>query len=259
MRARHRPSAARLRRTAAGAFALTVATLTGGCGFLSAHAGPVTPPDITADSTATSSGAAASTTAGADPSAAADLAAAGTTGRPASLSVTVAPVTKGVPGLQTSQGLLSAVCRPSAAAAEYATVTVVFTDRGALDKQEPVSSNLRVDLAVVGGSGTGVFERSDAERSSSPAGYCPGTAVLPARTTLQTEELRDEHQTMTVYVVAPTSPATPDPLHGATVQLSNPRLNANSINLRPWTWNVAHVTAGSPCPDDPNSLCVPLS
>jgi hypothetical protein len=72
-------------------------------------------------------------------------------------------------------------------------------------------------------------------------------------------ELADERQTMTVYVVARTGPADPDPLHGVTLQVRDPRRNPDNISATPWTWNVARLTAGTPCPGVPNSLCPPLS
>jgi hypothetical protein len=65
---------------------------------------------------------------------------------------------------------------------------------------------------------------------------------------------------MTVYVVARTSPAEPDSLHGVTLELRNPRHHPDTLDPGAWSWGwgAQHLTAGTPCADDPNSLCVPI-
>jgi hypothetical protein len=241
------------RRVAASAVVLAVVALTGGCGFLSALARPA-PPVVTPSGSATASSASGSAaSAGPVSSAAADLVAS-TNGRPASLVVTVAPVVRGVPPLQTLHGLLGQDCHLAADATEYAEVSVGFTDRGPQDtKQDDEASNMRVDLAVSGGGGVGVFVRSDY------GDYCNGASVLPSKATLQTQDLAGEHQTWTVYVVTRTVSANPNPLQGVTLQLRDPRRHPDEINAQPWTWNVAHLTAGSACPGHPNWLCLPMS
>lgn len=172
--------------------------------------------------------------------------------RPASLAVDLTPVTPGIDALGGVAGLVDR-CRLSPDTTEYATVGVVFTDRGGLTKAEGNSANLRADLTVVGSSGAGVFvESRDAD------GVCETGTSLPARTTLQSQDVAGEHQRMTVYVVARTSPGQPDPLHGVTLQVSGLRRNPDDISAEPWSWHLDRLTAGSACPDDPQSLCVPL-
>lgn len=158
------------------------------------------------------------------------------------------------------QGSLALDCHLPADDAEYATVTLVFTDRGPADSKEQVhalghviGSNLRLDLSVAGGPGLGVFDLT-----TNPTGYCNGNPVLPTRTTLQSEDLAGEHQSMTVYVLARVGAADPDPLHGATLQIRDPRRHPDALNPDSWTWHVERVTTGSACPGDPDSLCVPL-
>lgn len=88
---------------------------------------------------------------------------------------------------------------------EYAEVSVAFTDRSPVTKGTR-DSNLRLDLSVAGGNGAGVIVTS-----SEPTADCDHTSVLPSTNTLQTQNLLYQHQTMTVYVVARTTAATPDP------------------------------------------------
>jgi hypothetical protein len=114
-------------------------------------------------------------------------------------------------------------------------------------------SNLRLDLSVAGGNSAGVIVTS-----SEPTADCDNTSVLPSTSTLQTQNLLSQHQTLTVYVVARVSAATPDPLRGVTVRLRNPRHHSDSLDSRDWTWNVEHTT-GSACPADPTGLCVPIA
>lgn len=102
-------------------------------------------------------------------------------------------------------------------------------------------------------SGIGVFVPDAA------GAYCQGAATMPAQTTVQTQDLAGEQQAFTVYVIAGTNPATPDPLHGVTLELRDLRRHPDDINARPWTWHVQRVTDGSACPGDPDSLCVPLA
>jgi hypothetical protein len=151
-------------------------------------------------------------------------------------------------------------CHLTADAAEYVTVSIVFTDRGPADSKEQVhdlghviGSNLRLDLSVAGGPGLGVFDLT-----FKPTGYCNGDPVLPTRTTLQSQDLAGEHQSMTVYVLARIGAAGADPLQGATLQIRDPRRNPDALNPDPWTWHVERVTAGSACAGDHDSLCVPL-
>jgi hypothetical protein len=240
------------RRGAAGAWALALTVPLSGCGFVNALAHPPTAPSptsaATADSSTTSSPSAAPV-----PVAAADLVAS-SNGRPASLAVAVSPPHPGVPPLTTQNGLLTDDCHLAADAAEYETLTVGFTDRGPADtKQDDEAPNLRVDVDAPIGSGIGVFVEDAAGT------YCQGAATMPTQTTMQTQDLAGEHQAFTVYVVARTSPATPDPLHALTVQLRNLRRHPDDINPHSWTWKVRRVTTGSACPGEPDSLCVPLS
>ncbi|SDF15645.1 hypothetical protein SAMN05660485_02711 [Blastococcus fimeti] len=239
--------------TTAGACALLL--LTSGCGLSSARVDSADPGPATISSPAPP--AAAPTTA-AEEVAAVELAGIPPYGLPASLRVSVSPAAPGVPPLAVPGGLFSAVCGVPDDAARYATISITFTDRGPdRGKQRSGSSNLQADVTVEGGgSGIGVFERSDAERSDDAAGYCPGT--LSGGTSMQTEELSESHQTMTLYAVAPATAATPDPFRGSTVRIDGLRVTENSISTQPWTWVVESVTEGSACPDDPNALCLPL-
>lgn len=238
--------------TTAGVCALLL--LAGGCGLSSAQVDSPDPGPATVDPPAP---AAAAPTTAAEAVAAAELAGIPPDGLPASLRVTVSPAAPGVPSLAVPGGLFSAVCGVPDDAARYATISITFTDRGPdRGKQLSRSSNLRADVTVEGGSGIGVFERSDAERSDDAARYCPG--ALRGGTSMQTEELSEAHQTMTLYAVAPAASATPDPFQGSTVRIDGLQVAENSISTRPWTWVVEAVTEGSACPDDPDALCVPL-
>jgi hypothetical protein len=148
---------------------------------------------------------------------------------------------------------LAAECRLDPAATEYATLGIVFTDPTPPTKAHGTSSNLRLDVTTVGGNDVGTVVET-----YNPTSYCAGAGGLPAQSELQSQNLSDEHQTMTVYVVARTSPARPHPLQGVTVQLEGFRHHPDGIDGRAWNWNVQRVTAGSTCPEDPRSLCVPL-
>lgn len=240
-------SAARRCLTAIGV--LAGAALLGGCSFghAPAHAAAAPPPSSAVPTTTATTSPAVPA-----PVAAADLVAS-TNGRPASLAVAVSAPQRGVPVLLTDHGTLAADCQLSPDAAEWETLSVGFTDRGPQDtKEDDESPNLRVDVAAPQGSGIGVFVRDSA------GVYCEGAATMPTSTTMQTQDLADGHQTFTVYVIARTSAATPDPLHGVAVELHNLRKRPDDINARSWTWTVQHVTAGSACPGVPDSLCVPL-
>ena len=226
-----------------------VLTLTGGCGFTDALAHPATPSGDAGGSRSSTIVAAPAST----PSAGAAAELAGSADdRPASLAVTVMRLQAGVPPVTTVDGPLAAECSLDPAVTQYATLAIVFTDRSLPTKQRGNSSNLRLDVTTVGGDGVGVVVDSANENS-----YCDGSA-LPTRSELQSQNLSDEHQTMTVYVVARTSPSAPEPLRGVTVQLRGLRHHPDSIDGRDWTWDVTQVTAGSACADDPHSLCVPL-
>lgn len=249
------PSSSAARRSGrmlgAGACVLVVGTLTGGCGF----AGAVAPAAPAADSS--SSVASPEATEPAAPTtpaaaAAADLAGSAD-GRPASLAVSVTAVEQGVPPLTTLDGPLDVECQLDPTATEYVTLGIVFTDLSMPTKQRGNSSNLRLDVTTVGGSDVGVVVDT-----RNPTSYCDGTAVLPAQSELQSQNLTDEHQTMTVYVLARTSPTAPHPLQGVTVQLRDLRHHPDGIDARDWTWDVQQMTAGGSCADDPHSLCVPL-
>jgi hypothetical protein len=247
------PASRRLRRLVGVGTCALVLALTGGCGLLDASADPA-PSSPESSSPTASPGATASatpTTAATDSAAAADLAGSADD-RPASLAVSVTAAEPGVPPVTTVDGPLAAECQLDPAATEYVTLGIRFTDPSPVTKQRGDSSNLRLDVTTVGGSDVGVVV--DTFNATS---YCHGTA-LPAQSELQSQNLTDEHQTMTVYVVARTTPADPDPLSAVTVQLRNLRHHPDGIDARDWTWNVRKVTAGSACPDAPNSLCVPL-
>jgi hypothetical protein len=142
----------------------------------------------------------------------------------------------------------------TASGTEYAPVSIVFTDASEPTKQTGVSSNLRLDLSVTGGNG--------GERiaiGNEPASSCGDISALPSTTTLQTQNLADEHQSMTVYLVAHTGPDAPDPYRGVTLELRNLRHHPDDIDSGAWTWDVKQATVGEACPDDPNSLCVPIA
>ena len=240
------------RRGAAAAWALAVTVLASGCGFVNALAHPAAGPAPSSVAAAHSGTTSSPSTAPA-PRVAADLVAS-SNGRPASLAVAVSPSHPGVPPFGTLNGPLTDDCHLSADAVEYETLTVGFTDRGPADtKQDDEAPNLRVDVVAPAGSDVGVFVE-DADGI-----YCQGAATMPTQTTVQTQDLAGEHQAFTVYVIARTSPATPDPLHGVILQLRNLRRNPDNINSRSWTWNVQRVTTGSACPGKPDSLCVPLA
>lgn len=222
----------------------------GGCSFGHASAHPDAAPT---SSSAVPTNAATTSPAAPTPVAAADLVAS-TNGRPASLAVATSAPQRGVPPLEAQDGTLAADCHLSPDAAEYETLSVGFTDRGPADtKADDEAPNLRVDVAAPEGSGVGVFVKDTAGI------YCQGAATMPTSTTMQTQDMAEGHQTFTVYVIARTGAAAPDPLHGVTVELHNLRKHPDDINPRTWTWTVQKVTAGSQCPGDPNSLCVPLA
>ena len=239
------------RRIVAGTCALAMTALTGGCGFMSASADPPTPSAALSGPTSSNTAAPVAPVAPAGP-AAADLVGS-LDGRAASLAVSVDPVSSGIPPAYTGGVPLAEECGLSTDTTEYVPVSVVFTGHGLPTKETPTSSNLRLDLSVAGAEGVGLIEVN-----VNPTDYCDDTSMLPSETTLQSQNLADEHQTMTVYVVARTSPAEPDPLHGVTLELRNPRHRPDTLDSRAWTWSVQSVTAGSACPDDPNSLCVPI-
>jgi hypothetical protein len=248
MRASPSSHPSRVRRpVTAATCALVITALTSGCGFVDVLAHPDTPPAVPSTpptpSTATASASPAPVA-----SAAGDLVGS-SDGRPATLDVSVGAVQRGVP-----HGLLPEDCGLAADATEYTTVTVIFTNRSQPTKQTGVSSNLRLDLTVAGGSGLGLIAVAHTTTT-----YCEDASVLPPRTTLQSLNLAEEHQTMTVHVVARTGPADPEALRGVSLQLRDPRHHPDIIDPQSWTWEVERVTAGSTCPDDPNSLCVPLS
>ena len=227
--------------TAAGC-ALAIMVLTGGCGFMNAQAHPSASSEATSTSTSSleaTASASATTTASPSPadSAAAELAGS-SDGRPASLRVSVAAARS---------------CQP-AAGTEYAPVSIVFINRSEATKQTGVSSNLRLDLSVTGGGGGNTIAVGTELASS-----CGDISALPSTTTLQTQNLADEHQTMTVYVVARTGPDVPDPFRGVTLELRNLRHHPDDIDSGAWTWDVRQVTVGNACPDNPNSLCVPIA
>jgi hypothetical protein len=235
-------------RVAAVLCVLAVGALANACTSAAAHEHPAAPsggvaaPDHPASP---SSGSAPA------PSAAADLVGS-MDQRPATLAVTVGAEQRGVPPLQTVTGTLPDVCGSDAT--EYAHVSVRFGTPWQPTKETGDSANLRVDLTVVGGSGAGILVVDP----QGAGDYCSDLAALSARATLQTENLSDEHQTMEVYVLARTGSGAADPLHGVTLQLRDLRHHPDDIDAGAWTWGVQRVTAGSACPGDPNSLCVPL-
>lgn len=59
-------------------------------------------------------------------------------------------------------------------------------------------------MTAPAGSGIGVFVE-DADGI-----YCRGAPTMPTQTTLQTQDIAGEHQALTVYVIARTSPSIPD-------------------------------------------------
>jgi hypothetical protein len=248
---RARPPAVRPIVATAGACVLL---LTSGCALSTSQAESAEPRPTATPTPSPSTPEAPA--AAAEQVAAAELAAIDATGGPASLRVTVSAPAPGVPALGVSDGLFSAVCGMPDEAARYATISVTFTDRAPDLGKRSEGSNLRADVTVEGGTGIGVLERTDAERSDDVARYCPGT--LSGGTSMQTEALGGSHQTMTLYAVAPAGPAAPDPFRGSTVRIDGLRASENSITTRPWTWGVGSVTEGSACPDDPNALCLPV-
>ncbi len=248
MRASPSSHPSRVRRpVTAATCALVITALTSGCGFLDALAHPDTPP--AAPSTPpVSSGATASASPAPVATAAVDLVGS-SDGRPATLDVSVGAVQRGLP-----HGLLPEKCGLAVDATEYTTVTVVFTNRSQPTKQTGVSSNLRLDLTVAGGNGLGLHAVDHTTTT-----YCEDASMLPSQTSLQSLNLAEEHQTMTVHVVARTGPTDPDPLGSVTLQLRDPRHHPDDIDSRAWTWDVQRVTAGNTCPGDPRSLCVPVT
>ena len=232
--------------------AAVVLALTAGCSSTDATVHAAAPSAAPSSSAAAPAAAAPATPTKAPSAAAADLTGSADD-RPASLAVSVTGPQQGVPPVTAVDGPLAAECHLDPAATEYATLGIVFTDPTPPTKERGVSSNLRLDVTTAGGSAVGVVVDT-----YTPSSYCHGTASLPAQSELQSQNLTDEHQTMTVYVVARTSPTVPHPLPGVTVQLTGLRHHPDSIDGRDWTWDVQQVTAGSTCPDDPRSLCVPL-
>jgi hypothetical protein len=231
------------RRVTGATLALALALLASGCGFVNALAHPASASDVGPQPAPASSAASSPSS---SPIAAVTAELAGSfDGRPATLRVAVAATRRGIP-----PDLVPGDCRLAPDAAEYAEVSVVFTDRSLPAKQTGVSSNLRLDLNVAGGAGAGVLVIG-----SEPTTYCNDTSVLPATNTLQTQDLADEHQTITVFVVARTSAANPDPLRGVTVQLRNPRHRPDDVDSRAWAWDLQQTT-GSACPADTTGLCV---
>ncbi|MGZ4539992.1 MAG: hypothetical protein ACXVXS_12805 [Blastococcus sp.] len=227
------------------AWPLALTALLSGCGFLNAMANPPATTGVPSGSPASSSSPAAAPVT-ADLVGSAD-------GRRASLTVSLAAVQRGVPPVQTFSGLLPQDCRLDPAATEYATASLVFTDRSQPTKLRGDSSNLRLDVTAAGHRGLGVIAVYAAATD-----YCHGTTAMPSQTIVQSQDLSGEHQTLTVYVVARTSPADPHPLQNVTLQLRDPRHRADDIDDRPWTWALQRVTGGSACPGAPNSLCLPL-
>jgi len=246
------PRSSAHRRFVGAGCALFVVALTAGCSA-DAQARPAATSAAPGSSAASPEGAAPATPTKAPAAAAADLAGSADD-RPASLAVTLTAPQQGVPPLTTMDGPLAAECRLDPATTEFATLGIVFTDRSTPTKERGVSSNLRLDVTTVGGSDVGILVDTYIPSIT----YCTGTAALPAQSELQSQNLSDEHQTMTVYVVARTSATVPHPLQGVTVQLRDLRHHPDGIDGRNWNWNVQRVSAGSTCPDDPRSLCVPL-
>lgn len=223
---------------------LGLTVLASGCSFATTPAHSATASASSSRPAPTTSGAA--TGSAPVPAATAELAGS-VDGRPASLRIAVGAPQRGFP-----PKLVPGDCGLTPDATEYVEVSVVFTDRTPLTK-EARDSNLRLDLSVAGGTGAGVLVTS-----SEPTADCNNTSVLPSTTTLQSQNLLYQHQTMTVYVVARTTAATADPLRGVTLQLRNPRHHPDSLDARDWTWNVEHAT-GSACPANPSELCVPIA
>jgi hypothetical protein len=241
MRVLHRHHSPRRRGVVASALALVAAT--SGCGFTNALAHPAPSSDAP-----TSSFVASPTASHAEAAVAFDLVGS-LDGRQASLQVSAVTGENGVPW-----GLLPDNCRVAPGFTEYAAISVMFVNHAEPSKQTGESSNLRLDLSVAGGSGLGILAfEGDA---ISP---CDNAAPLPSSTTVQSQDLgADEHQTFSVYVVAPTDAAGAGLLRGVTLQLRNPRHHPDDIDSGAWTWGVQHMSGGRPCPGDPNSVCVPL-
>jgi len=238
-----------VRRARLIAAPLFLTALLSGCrsGDAPAHPDAQSAPVTTAAAPAAPSTAAPTSTA---PSLAAELAGS-KDGRPASLAVTVGAVQAGVPPLPVAGGL-AADCQLDPAATEYAEVNVVFTSRFQPTKQTGVSSNLRFDLGV--DDGAGVLPRY----ATTPDSYCDGSPTVPAAAVLQSQDLADEHQTLTAYVIAGMGADGADPLAGATLELRDLRHHPDDIDGTDWTWEPQDVVGGSTCPGDPGSLCVPL-
>lgn len=238
------PARARTRLGAVGATALTAGALLSGCGFADALAHPAAQTPSPAPTTS------AAPPSAAGPSLTADLVGSvdGVTG---SLAVTVSAVQPGVPPLYVAGGL-AADCGLDPATTEYLQVRVLFVSGFVDTKATRHSANLRLDVRVDGGSTAGVL----LEPRILPESFCDGGGV-PADAVLQTQNLSEEHQTLTLYVVARTDAGT-DPLAGATLELRDLRHHPDDIDDTDWTWGPQDVVGGSTCADDPNSLCVPL-
>jgi len=239
------PVRARTTLGGVGATALTACILLSGCGFADAlaHPQPQTPAPTTAGTAAPTSAAA--------PSLTADLVGSvdGPTG---SLAVTVSAVQPGVPPLYVAGGL-AADCRLDPATTEYRQVTVLFVSGFVDTKATRHSANLRLDLRVDDGSTAGVL----LQPRILPESFCDGSDV-PTDAVLQTEDLSDEHQTLTAYVVARTGDDGQDPLLGAMLELGDLRHHPNDVDGTDWTWGPQDIVGGSTCADDPGSLCLPL-
>jgi hypothetical protein len=219
--------------------ALAIAVLTGGCGLVNASGQPSASsetPSIWMSSPQPSASASVTTSPSPSPADAVAVELAGSSdGRPASLRVSVTAPRS---------------CEP-ASDTEYTPVSIVFADGSEPTKRTGVSSNLRLELSVTGGDGIAI--------GNDPASSCGNISALPSTTWLQTQNLADEHQTMTVYVVARTGPDAPDPYRGVTLELRNLRHHPDDIDSGAWTWDVEQATTANACPDDPNSVCVPIA
>jgi hypothetical protein len=232
------------RRLLTGACALTTAALTAGCGFANALARPPTPSYTLPDATVTPSATPRPpSTVVAD----AELVRGSFDGRTDSLPVRITPVQRGVPIVLSPGGVLSIDCRLDAATTEYVTVSVRLTDHDPTG----AAANLHVDFSTTGRS-AGLI----AVPGTDSVDYCHGTPTLPVRASLQTVDLSDDFQTMTVYIVARTSPDDPHPLRGVTLQL---RHLTDEISGRYVSWRVQRITQGAACPGDADSLCLPVT
>lgn len=231
------------RRLLAGACALTTAALTAGCGFANALAHPPPPSYTLPEATDTPS------TTPPPPTtvvAEADLLRGSSGGRTDSLTVRITPVQRGVPIVLTPGGVLGIDCRLDPATTQYVTVSVRLTDHDPTG----VGANLHVDFGITGGPAGLV-----AVPGTDSVDYCHSTPTLPVHASLQTVDLSDDFQTMTVYVVARTSPNDAHPLRDVTLQL---RHLTDEIDGRYVPWSVQRITRGTACPGDADSLCVPV-